>query len=741
MYRLFLFMLIFYFLLPGCEKTGSPMGQMGDTKQQVKYQGKKASPGMIQSVSYKADLRARLPANTIAYARIPGVWSFLSTPKGNMLSQALADSNHIELVTKLRESLYQQLFKTDNSKAGHQMSAAFYHVRAPVEIAVFSKAAALNNDATQNATGKLANAAIPYVMLYTRLGFKDVNSFKQFFSALLLRSGIVKIISETNANGEGVLQDGNLKMFYRFNPANGEFYIVSSESINKTDADAVYSSLTQASHPMHELEKQIDESGLGYFFWVDSRLAYNTFAQYFNTLSAGQAMRMSMVFGMTKYIAGGWGVSNKKGRLKFLVKVTHMDLSSYVDTLGTSFDIKTAGEPQFLAALALPGPKQWQSTNPFIKGPPGSYREKRFDANMLKMKNTIGFDVTELLNAIGPKVLVYSDKAGEFLAVQMRDRKKFRELIASAAKIANLNYQTFKMSGLDVNYLQIPLQSSKGMGKNIPLFVQALLKRRIHLYWTEQGDYAVFGGVPQMLSDQHQYSQKVNIGNWLANIQRQKTENSFLLLSTRVKSTPRGMYYIYLQTLQMLGDLVDQPVDLSKLPSAFALNLPVKGSYGLKLDINQDLLGFELLFENNPLEFLVNMDVTTIAVAGILAAVAVPAYNDYKVRAEVNMGIYKAASFKQALVNYYKKHKKFPDLLTLQKAPEFKSLQTTFGTDDKQLNSIVIMTNTGKVMIRYTGSSLRGASLQFSPVVENDVIVRWQCESTLSYKYTPVICR
>ncbi len=722
------------FLISSCDKPNFDSNNSKKAQSAYSYKGTAAAQDKIDKVSKKADLRSKLPSNAIAYMRIPNFWSFFSTPKGNVLDKALRDSKHVETINKLKRGLFKNVFSKDQSGARHHLALFFYHLNAPIEMAVLnnfgqSGSATLSSSSTQSA---------PNYLLYSKLDFKTIDEFSQFLKVFISEAKNVKELMAVDANGEGSLMLDGLKYFYKFNPLEGELILITGLTATQSRAKTIISSLKKSRHVMHDLESKIDDSYLGFFFWIDTSKVTSNFGRVFNS----KIMRkFSMPLAMTKEVAGGWGVSHDKGRIQLVVK-THFNMTTYVDNFTTPININAAGEPTLVIALAIPGPTQWQSMKGFVKGSSGSYRQKRFDSGMDKMKQMFGFNVVELIHAIGPQLVLYFDKTGEYFAIQIRDKKKFSELLKNIVKTSKLPFNQYKSGEQEINYLQIPLLPRHKMHfrSKLPTLFQAFLKRRIHLYWVEQGNYAILASVPQMLSDQSRYPQKINIGKWLVNKQKQSTNKSIMLLSTKVNSSPRHMYYMYLQMLQMIGDMVDYPVELANLPSAWELDLPKEGSFGLKIDLDKEFIAFELLFESNPFEFIAGTNMTTVAVVGILAAIAIPAYNDYAIRAKVAMGISYGELYKTEVNKYYLKYKKFPDQQALASAP-FKDLVVLSKLSSQGIRYANVEPQSGKVVIRFTGKKLWGASIILSPIVEKGSLVRWQCESTLAYKLTPAICR
>lgn len=139
-------------------------------------------------------------------------------------------------------------------------------------------------------------------------------------------------------------------------------------------------------------------------------------------------------------------------------------------------------------------------------------------------------------------------------------------------------------------------------------------------------------------------------------------------------------------------------------------------------------------------------------IIGMLAAIAIPAYHDYTLRARVTEGLNLASGVKAAVAESYATSHKWPrDLRALEydKAPRGKYV--TF-----------VAVNNGTIVIRYSsaaGSQLQNQHLTLRPSLSADGAVIWSCGftadagvdpdsgpaaphgTTLPPKYLPASCR
>ncbi|MBF0142746.1 MAG: pilin [Magnetococcales bacterium] len=124
-----------------------------------------------------------------------------------------------------------------------------------------------------------------------------------------------------------------------------------------------------------------------------------------------------------------------------------------------------------------------------------------------------------------------------------------------------------------------------------------------------------------------------------------------------------------------------------------------------------------------------------IAIIGILAAVAIPAFNDYLIRAKVSEGIQLAAYPKVSVSEYHQFNSTFPNSTSDTSLPSATSIA------GESVASISVGT-AGVITINFTGhQELVGRTVTLTPSSHGGSVV-WTCASTsLPQKYLPVSCR
>ena len=127
-----------------------------------------------------------------------------------------------------------------------------------------------------------------------------------------------------------------------------------------------------------------------------------------------------------------------------------------------------------------------------------------------------------------------------------------------------------------------------------------------------------------------------------------------------------------------------------------------------------------------------------VAIIGILAAIAIPAYQDYTIRAQVSEGLNLAGGAKAAVSEYTMDRGIFPaDNPTA-------GISTAASINGKYVTQVAV--SGGVISVTYGAdahSILSGANLQLSPTTQAGS-VEWACSSpgtSIADKHLPAACR
>ena len=120
-----------------------------------------------------------------------------------------------------------------------------------------------------------------------------------------------------------------------------------------------------------------------------------------------------------------------------------------------------------------------------------------------------------------------------------------------------------------------------------------------------------------------------------------------------------------------------------------------------------------------------------VAIIGILAAVALPAYQDYTVRAKTSEVILAASSAKNGVAEHVNLYSALPTAASYVPESQQSKYVTTVGWDGTRITA----TATGEAKI--TGSTIT-LTPTLTPASNQ---VNWQCAGTIDGKYRPASCK
>ena len=134
-----------------------------------------------------------------------------------------------------------------------------------------------------------------------------------------------------------------------------------------------------------------------------------------------------------------------------------------------------------------------------------------------------------------------------------------------------------------------------------------------------------------------------------------------------------------------------------------------------------------------------------VAIIGILAAIAIPAYQDYTIRAQVSEGLNLAAGAKAAVTEYYQDQGVFPATNAIA------GLEIAANIEGKYVATVTVSAGgaNGIITVAYSNAApqsanakINGATLLMT-ATDNLGSVSWACSKgvTLVDKWIPAACR
>lgn len=135
----------------------------------------------------------------------------------------------------------------------------------------------------------------------------------------------------------------------------------------------------------------------------------------------------------------------------------------------------------------------------------------------------------------------------------------------------------------------------------------------------------------------------------------------------------------------------------------------------------------------------------TVAIVGILAAVAIPAYQNYTIRAQVSEGLTLSEGVKASVEEYYANNGVFPNSLSdinLHQFPEGKYADISVSNNGEVL-AIYGNPNISSSTPNNVNANIKMTVLSLVPTDDGNGNIHWACgtsDTTVKKKYLPTSC-
>jgi type IV pilus assembly protein PilA len=133
-----------------------------------------------------------------------------------------------------------------------------------------------------------------------------------------------------------------------------------------------------------------------------------------------------------------------------------------------------------------------------------------------------------------------------------------------------------------------------------------------------------------------------------------------------------------------------------------------------------------------------------VAIIAILAAIAIPAYQNYLIKSQVTEGVTLMDGAKVALTEYYSNHGSFPPSQLSAGLPVAASISGSYVSGVAVDATGVITATFSDTAPQKANTAINGDMVSLSPVTIHGGNIKWVCKAgatAVSPKYLPSSCR
>ena len=660
-------------------------------------------------------LMESLPANVGFYVRIPSLLGLAGTPKGDLpIDKAMATKAHQDALARIKMAVPNMPVIPNEFKLALDFLIA--EQAGPLEIAVLTDSGALS--------------PISKVVLGMPVASRNAAAFEKKWAQLSAQIG--------------------MPMPMQFNVKTGQVRIAAGMGAVVTDL-AVLKARQPGNAKLAAANDRIDQSGLGFLVWVDGTAAAPMFAMAASAATPEDAAIFKAMQSIDS-MAFGWGTQSGFGRMAmdFYLKSDAV-WADYLPKTPMNLSLKTAGEPDWVLSFAMPTAADIPNLKRALA--------RDFDAKAVEVLQT-GLDypinkalkVSDFLATFGPELLIFGDQTGDFMAMRVRDSKRYQQFL-QWVKSSDSNYSY--RNGIHKALIAVaePATFAKAhsdVAESPALAEQMKVLNKLTgslMFWVEEGDWLVFASTPQALRDRAAVRPSQSIQPWMQENLGTDGRNALVNLTVLTEKMAMRTWYGYLGALAMISEVSEAGIDLHAIPSARELGFPKTGHTGLALEHENGRLSFALRYQNWPTDALMGQGgVGGVMVVAILAAIALPAYQDYTVRAKVTSAFVGASSFKISVQEAYLIDDKLPSAKALD-AIEIDGMKLTWTgkhievafTEDFETASVRGQTIALASVMTDSGLNFRcgRSSLPKGKLMADDPALF----TTVLYKHVPSSCR
>ena len=651
-------------------------------------------------------LREQMPQGALIYQRIPHPLGLIALPKGNVLAPALASRANIENVIEIQRGLATNLVGASPALGQTPAGALIEHLRSPVEIVGLAVPG-------------------PSALVAMTLDLRSNADLEALFAELAAMPPFAGLVGPLDADGIGQI-GAPVPVFVRFEEATGRLLAYGGPMATRATFMALLEPAADAASPaMAPLEAQIDDSGQGLFTWLDAAQAL-TMGGMFMPPEVAQMLRTTGADQLSS-IALGAGVADGKGRLKLLLDMGAGDTDRPFPIVSNEITATSVGEPTGMFLLSLPSAGEFARLETLALGAAPPEARGEWNGIKARFREASGVGIEELLSALGPEIIAIGDRAGDYFGIRVRDRALLDDVLGRLAAAREIEIGEHEIDGQSIRHVALPgaIGLPDAAAENgMPPAAALLGRMRNRVYWIAEDDYLYLAGLPQLLIERLRLGADTSIADWLDATQRIDLSSSLLAATGSFRDLPAKTYQAYLGMMQGIADLAGVEYDIWSMPTAGQLGLPERGAIGFGLNLGDPYVSLELSYESHPAELLFGAGgLGAAAAAGVISAIAIPAYQDYTIRAQVSEGLNLAAPARAAVASAWIAAGEMPADRAAAGLGQGPGASGGTYVEDVEIDD-------GQILVRYgrgAHEAIAGRTLTLTPYATGDGNVLWVC--------------
>lgn len=693
----------------GCERPGS-----GET-------GRADEPSAWDAgIADRARLINQLPENTIAYLRLPSLWGLAGAPKSSALGKGLDTQANRDAISALQSRL-PEVLAADMGQLAPVLTLLLETLRSPLEIA-------LVGDGPQPLEADL--------VIEGRFDFETVAELDAAMAEIADQAGLLQLLETAEGEGPGQLLATMFPIFYDFDPQTRRARFLTGMNTSAEGLAASHDWQAPDRSAMRDYEQQIDASGLGFFQWADMTRLGPMMRQGLDAEQLAQFEALGVF--ATRQLAMGYGSAGGKARLAVIAEGQGGQVWDLSLPASDAIDFRSSGTPDFVFGLTVPG-NDWLEQAIASLGEDAGAELAEADA---QLEEAIGLDLESVIDTLAGRMLLVDDENGTYL-VHEGGGERWTRFWDALARRFDIEQSSTRIGGTRIHHLVIPgIDISEEIGDlrqsnpGLAFIMGRSMQVGTHLFWMQEDDRILIAAVPQVLMARLDHPGDVVVGEWLAE-SGVDTEHAGVFGALRLSDAPRRNYYYYISSLLGIADMLEADIDVSAFPTARELDLPETGTVGFAVHYAQGRLGATLAFENHPGDLFYAGGLSAVAALGVVAAVAVPAYQDYRARAELATAYASTAEFRALVARHVSEQGRLPPSAAAT------DWAAAIPLGPGVVNAIWQSEPPGLRLVLAGGSGLaENAKLMISPQIEAGMLTGWTCSSdTVEDKHLPASCR